>query len=183
MVVYVCGGVGVCCAAADAAADGVTLVSIGVGSAVTSAWLSSIGQFYYISDFSLFLSLVGTITTAAYADIDVGVDCASSQAADVGGVVSTRLDITNGGIFNYSNPLPFSVIIDAAGLQGLAVQPSADLHQVCTQPCVSHATVCISRSLACCVLSCSSLGSVHASVAPAPKPKQLAAFGVRMCCY
>ncbi|WIA44537.1 hypothetical protein OEZ86_007271 [Tetradesmus obliquus] len=108
----------------DASTDGVTFVSVGVGQ-VDAAWLSSIGQFYYIDNFDLLQTLVGAITAAACADIDVSVNCSRGQTAAIGGVVSNQLEITNGGIFNYTSPLPFSVTLDAAGLQGLVVQPSA----------------------------------------------------------
>ncbi|WIA24046.1 hypothetical protein OEZ85_013663 [Tetradesmus obliquus] len=109
----------------EAAIDGVVMVSIGVGSAIDSAWLSSISTFYNVSDFSKLQSLVETIVGAACADIDVAVGCTSSpMTAPVGGKVSTRLDITNGGIYNYLNPLSFSVVTEAAGLQGLVVTPS-----------------------------------------------------------
>jgi hypothetical protein len=65
----------------------------------------------------------------------------------VGGVVSTRLNITNGGIYDYSNPLPFTVTLDAAGLQGLTVKPSAGSPAgVCPQPAASHTAMCISHS-------------------------------------
>jgi hypothetical protein len=101
------------------------MVSIGIGAAIDSTWLSSIGAFYPVSDFALLQSLVETITAAACADVDVSVDCASSLTASVGSVASTRLDISNGGLFNYSNPMSFSVITDAAGLQELAVVPAA----------------------------------------------------------
>jgi hypothetical protein len=139
-----------CCAAADVTADGISLVSIGIGAAIDSAWLSSIGAFYPVSEFTLLQNLVETITAAACADVDVSVDCASSLTAAVGGVASSQLSITNSGLFNYSNPLSFSVITDAAGLQGLQVQPSSG------SPAGDHAAMRCRMQLCSCMLSCGS---------------------------
>jgi hypothetical protein len=114
----------VCDAANDAVADGIELVSIGVGTDVDRAWLSSISEFYYASDFTQLDRLVQRITQAACADIEVAVDCQSSASAIVGDSQSSTLSIKNEGPFSYTTPLSF-IVTTETGLQGLTVQPSA----------------------------------------------------------
>lgn len=99
-------------------------MSIGVGANVDDAWLSSIGTYYHpISNFALLASLVQSITAAACSDVDIRVDC-GLLTAGVGSIASTKMHIINDGPYNFSNPVTFSVTVDAAGLQGLVVQPA-----------------------------------------------------------
>jgi hypothetical protein len=114
----------VCDAAKDAVADGIELVSIGVGTDVDRAWLSSISEFYFASDFTQLDRLVQRITQAACADIEVDVACNSSPSAVVGDPQSASLSIKNEGPFSYTTPLNF-IVTTESGMLGLTVQPSA----------------------------------------------------------
>jgi hypothetical protein len=104
----------------------ITLVSIGVGSGIDTAWLDKISDYTYsvTGGFTALQTMVESIVQAACTDVDVSVSCSSSSVG-VGGNSTVQLTFDNRGAYNVTAAIPFNVTLPAAGLTLVSVTANA----------------------------------------------------------
>jgi uncharacterized repeat protein (TIGR01451 family) len=101
-------------AAATIRAAGITLVSIGVGSGINTAWLQKISDYTYdlSGGFSQLNTIVDAIERAACTDVDAAVDC-SKTSVTVGSNITLQVVLDNNGAYNITSTIPFTVTLPA----------------------------------------------------------------------
>jgi hypothetical protein len=104
----------------------ITLVAIGVGSGIDTAWLDSISDYSYTvaGGFSQLQTMVESIVKAACTDVDVSVSCSGSSVG-VGGTSTVLMTLDNRSAYDVTAAIPFNLTL-AEGLALVGVTATAN---------------------------------------------------------
>ncbi|WIA14013.1 hypothetical protein OEZ85_002573 [Tetradesmus obliquus] len=104
---------------------GITLVAIGVGTGINTAWLDKISDYNYAaSDFNQLGTIIEQIVQAACTDVDVGVSCSANGVA-VGGNGTVQLTLDNSSPYNVTGAIPLNITLPTDGLSLVGVTATA----------------------------------------------------------